>query len=54
MNSIRSDEEAQAIGRIIRLLENRTFDAKWRMLNYVLVRMLGRSWRLNLPATDTK
>lgn len=54
MSSIKTDEEARAIGHIIKILENRTFDAKWRMLNYVLIRMLGRSWRLSPPAGDTK
>ena len=44
------DEELNAMAVIVAVLKPLGFDAKWRVLNYVLVRMLGhRSWGLRKP-----
>ena len=47
------DEELNAMAVIVAVLKPLGFDAKWRILNYALVRMLGhRSWGLAKPKTD--
>ena len=47
------DDESNAMAVIVAVLKPLGFDSKWRVLNYVLVRMLGhRSWSLNKPKTD--
>ena len=47
------DEEMNALAVIVAVLKPMGFDSKWRVLNYILVRMLGhRSWGLGRPKTD--
>jgi len=48
------DEELNAIAVITILLRRLTFDQQWRVLNYAIVRILGRPWSLAKPAGDTK
>jgi len=46
------DEELNAIAAITILLKRLTFDQQWRVLNYILVRLWGRSWLLSRPKSD--
>jgi hypothetical protein len=36
------------------LLKELQWDAQWRVFNYLLARIFGRSWLLSRPASDTK
>jgi len=46
------DEELNAMNVCTLLLKRLTFDQQWRVLNYLLVRLLGRSWTLSRPKSD--
>lgn len=46
------DEELNAMSAITILLKRLTFDQQWRVLNYVLVRLWGRTWLLARPKSD--
>lgn len=44
------DEELNAMAVMVAVLKPLSWDAKWRVLDYILVRMLGdRGWRLERP-----
>ena len=47
------DDESNALCAIVLLLKRLTFDQQWRVLNYVMVRLWGRSWILGRPKGDT-
>ena len=44
------DVELNALSVITIMLKPFSFDAQWRILNYVIARTLGRAWTLNKPA----
>jgi len=46
------DEELNTISVCTLMLKRLTFDQQWRVLNYLLVRLMGRSWALSKPASD--
>ncbi len=46
------DEELNAMNVCTLLLKRLTFDQQWRVLNYVLVRLWGRSWTLEKTKCD--
>jgi len=46
------DEESNAMNVIIILLKRLNFDQQWRVLNYVVIRLWGRTWLLNRPKSD--
>ena len=46
------DEELNAIAVITILLKRLTFDQQWRVINYVIVRLWGRTWLLARPKSD--
>ncbi len=46
------DEELNAIAAITILLNRLPFDAQWRVLNYVVVRLWGRCWSFSRPKAD--
>lgn len=46
------DEELNAINAVTILLKRLTFDQQWRIINYVLVRLWGRTWLLARPKSD--
>ena len=48
------DEELNAMNVCVLLLERLTFDQQWRVLNYIIVRLMGRSWSFNKPMSDVK
>lgn len=49
------DEELNAMAVIVAMLQPLTWDKKWRILNYILVRMLGdRGWGLQRPRGDNE
>jgi hypothetical protein len=48
------DEELNAMNVCVLLLKRLTFDQQWRVLNYIVVRLMGRSWSLGKPASDSK
>jgi hypothetical protein len=43
------DTESNTVAVCVKLLDRLNFDQKWRVLNYLLSRVLGRSWALNKP-----
>lgn len=43
------DLELNAMNAVVILLKNLTFDQQWRIINYVVVRLWGRSWLLARP-----
>lgn len=47
-------QETFALVKSIELLSPLCWDQQWRVLNYLLIRLLGRSWSLNKPATDNQ
>lgn len=49
------DHETNALSVCTKVLSELSFDQAWRVLNYLLVRILGhRSWSLSRPSSDTK
>lgn len=48
------DEETNAIAVVMAVMRRLTFDQQWRVMNYVLVRMWGRTWLLARPQGDVK
>jgi hypothetical protein len=48
------DEELNAINVCVLLLKRLSFDQQWRVLNYIVVRLMGRSWSLGKPTSDSK
>jgi len=48
------DRELNAMAVTVQVLKNLTFDQQWRVLNYVIVRLIGRSWSLNRPKRDSE
>ena len=48
------DSELRALAGCWALLRPLGWDTQWRVLNYLLVRVLGRSWMLPKPESDTK
>jgi hypothetical protein len=48
------DEELNAMNVCVLLLGRLSFDQQWRILNYILVRLMGRSWSLGKPVSDNK
>ena len=46
------DQESNALTAVVALLKPLSFDAQWRILNYVLVRLWNRSWLLARPKAD--
>jgi hypothetical protein len=48
------DYELEAISVTVAALNHLTWDARWRVLNYIIVRFLGRSWSIAKPASDSQ
>jgi hypothetical protein len=48
------EEELNSMSVCYLLLQRLSFDQQWRVLNYLLVRLMGRSWSLPKPMTDSK
>ncbi len=46
--------ETSDLAIIDSLLGQYTFDQRWRMLNHMCIKHLGRAWRLVLPQSDVK
>ena len=46
------DEELNAMNAVTIMLKRLTFDQQWRIINYVLVRLWGRTWLLARPKSD--
>ena len=43
------DEELNALSVCVKLLLKFNFDAQWRIVNYLVVRLWSRSWSLVKP-----
>ena len=48
------DLEVNALAVCFKVLKPLGFDGQWRVLNYLLVRLLNRTWALAKPVSDTK
>lgn len=46
------DEELNAMSVVTIILKRLSFDQQWRVLNYVIVRLWGRTWLLARPKSD--
>ena len=46
------DDELNALNVITILLQRFGFDAQWRILNYAIARVMGRSWMLPKPVDE--
>lgn len=46
------DEELNAMSACYHLLRPLSFDKQWRVINYLLARLLGRAWILNKPVSE--
>ena len=46
------DDELNALSVITIMLRRFSFDAQWRILNYIIARTLGRAWILSKPANE--
>lgn len=47
------DQELKTICLCVTHLSKLGWDGQWRVLNYLLIRYLGRSWALAKPKSDT-
>lgn len=48
------DDELNTLAAVTIMMKRLTFDQQWRILNYLLVRLWGRTWTLSKPASDSK
>ena len=46
------DPELMAINEFLKWTSTVGFDAQWRALNYVCIRVLGRVWKMPSPKGD--
>lgn len=48
------DDELEALCAITLILKRLHFDQQWRVVNYIIVRLWGRTWTLAKPKSDSQ